>query len=61
MEERILETEALLQSQNAEVQRLAAEADPQGLEKAYRTLQSLQEELDGLYARWAELEDKQSR
>jgi ATP-binding cassette subfamily F protein uup len=60
MERRILEAEELLERRNAEVQESAASGEPERLKAAYDALEAAQAEVDGLYARWAELEAKQA-
>jgi len=58
MEEKILEAEEALEQKKAAVQE--ASADATRLPQAYQEMLLAQEEVDRLYARWAELEAKQS-
>ncbi len=58
MEERILAAEEALESRMALVQQ--ASADAMRLPAAYQSMLEAQEEVDRLYARWAELESKLS-
>jgi ATP-binding cassette subfamily F protein uup len=56
MEEKILLAEEMLERKKAEVQ--AAAADAARLQVCYLEMLAAQEEVDQLYARWAELEGK---
>jgi ATP-binding cassette subfamily F protein uup len=60
MEERILGAEELLEERKSEVQTAAAAGDSVRLQAAYQALQAAQDEIDRLYARWADLEAKQA-
>jgi ATP-binding cassette subfamily F protein uup len=57
MEARILEAEQSLETLRAELQ--AASANPLELQPAYERMQSAEQSVEQLYARWAELEAKQ--
>ncbi len=56
MEERILRAEQELEEKKAAVE--AAAADASRLPQCYQEMLRAQEEVDRLYARWAELEAK---
>ena len=58
MEGRILEAEARLEEAQERVQAPDVVADGEKLQTAYKQLQQAQEEVEQLYARWAELEGK---
>jgi ATP-binding cassette subfamily F protein uup len=60
MEQRIAEAEQLLQTRRAELENPAIASDAQGLLTAQAGLEEAQKSLDTLYARWAELEEKNS-
>ena len=59
MEGHILEAEQNLESCTKEVENPDLATDPEAMQKAYEKLQSAQEKVDTLYARWTELEEKQ--
>jgi ATP-binding cassette subfamily F protein uup len=59
MEERILEAEQQLESRKSEMQEAAQAADAARLRSAYDAMELAQQEVERLYARWAELESKQ--
>lgn len=58
MEERIMEADARLEKAKAALQAPDVISDHQRIEECYRELTAAQEEVDRLYARWAELEAK---
>jgi ABC transport system ATP-binding/permease protein len=60
MEQRITEAEQLLQTRRAELEDQAIATDAQRLLSAQAGLEEAQKNLDALYARWAELEEKNS-
>jgi ATP-binding cassette subfamily F protein uup len=59
IEGRILEAEAELEQLQAALQDPAVTSDGPQLQLTYDRMQSAQARVDGLYARWAELETKQ--
>jgi ATP-binding cassette subfamily F protein uup len=59
MEERIAEAEARLAQAHQDLQAPETVSDPRRLEAAWEAVRQAQAEVDRLYARWAELEDKQ--
>jgi len=59
MEERIAEAEARLAQAHGDLQAPETVSDPRRLEAAWEAVRQAQAEVDRLYARWAELEDKQ--
>ncbi len=60
IEERILAAEQLVQSRRAEFENPAIASDAPKLLATQAALEAARKELDALYARWAELEDKAS-
>ena len=58
IEQRIAEAEQLLQSRRAEMENPAIVSDGPRLLAAHAELEAAQKNLDALYARWAELEEK---
>jgi ATP-binding cassette subfamily F protein uup len=58
METRIMESEQRLKQKHALLENPDVNADGQKLREAYQAMQEAQEEVDSLYARWAELEGK---
>ena len=58
IEQRIAEAEQLLEARRAALQHPEVVVDGRRLEEAYRDMQQAQKDVDDLYARWAELEDK---
>lgn len=58
IEQRIAEAEQLLQSRRAEMENPAIASDGPKLLAAHAELEAAQKNLDELYARWAELEEK---
>ena len=61
MEQRIHEAEEKLQSKKAELENPAIASDGPKLVAAHAEMEAAQKELDGLYARWVELEEKAGR
>jgi len=59
MEMRILETEERLAAAQAAVEDPAVASDPKALQDRCAALESARKEVERLYARWAELEEKQ--
>jgi len=59
IEQRIAEAEATLQSKSAAAEDPAIASDAEALLKAHADLESAQKAVDELFARWAELEEKQ--
>jgi ABC transport system ATP-binding/permease protein len=57
IEQRIAELEDLLHAKHMSVEEVALK-EPRLLEKLYKEIESSQQEVDRLYARWAELEEK---
>jgi ATP-binding cassette subfamily F protein uup len=60
IEQRVEEAEQLVQAQRAELEDPANAMDAPHLVSAQAALDAAQEALDALYARWAELEKKNS-
>ncbi len=60
MEQRISEAERVLQSKRAELEDPAISSDAPRLVAAQAAMEAAQRDLDALYARWAELEEKAS-
>jgi ATP-binding cassette subfamily F protein uup len=60
IEERVAEAEELLQSRRAQLEDPAVVTDASRLQRAIAEAEAAQEAADELYARWAELEAKQS-
>jgi ATP-binding cassette subfamily F protein uup len=60
MEQRILDAEQKLEACRAALQAPEVVSDPLALQERYRELQTAEVVVDGLYARWAELEGKLS-
>jgi ATP-binding cassette subfamily F protein uup len=60
MEARIAQAEAMLQTKHAELDDPAVTSDHKKLQAALAEMAETQEAVDALYARWAELEAKQS-
>ncbi|MEZ5353587.1 MAG: ABC-F family ATP-binding cassette domain-containing protein [Bryobacteraceae bacterium] len=60
IEARILEAEELLEAKRAEMQAPDVVSDGPRLQAVYAEMEQAQADVDGLYARWAELEAKQS-
>jgi ABC transport system ATP-binding/permease protein len=58
MEQRIAEAESGLAAKRAALQDSAVVVDGRRLEEAYREMEAAQSQVDALYARWAELEEK---
>jgi len=58
IEQRIADAEQLLQSHRAELEDPANATDAARLVSAQSALETAQRELDALYKRWAELEEK---
>lgn len=58
IEQRISEAERVLQSKRAELEDPAISSDAPRLVTAQAAMEAAQRDLDGLYARWAELEEK---
>ncbi len=58
MEERIMEADERLDRAKAALQAPDVVSDPKRIEECYREMTAAQEEVDRLYARWAELEAK---
>ncbi len=58
IEQRIADAEQLLQSQRAELENPAIASDGSRLVAAHAEMEEAQKDLDTLYARWAELEEK---
>jgi ATP-binding cassette subfamily F protein uup len=58
IEQRIAEAEQLLQTRRAEMENPAIVSDGPKLLAAHAELEAAQKNLDALYARWAELEEK---
>ena len=58
MEQRITKAEQVLESKRAELENPAIASDGPRLVAAQAAMEAAQKELDTLYARWAELEDK---
>ena len=61
MEQRILEAEEKLQSKKAELENPAIASDGPKLVAAHAEMEAAQKDLDMLYARWVELEEKAGR
>jgi ATP-binding cassette subfamily F protein uup len=57
MENTISEKETVLHDKRDSVQDVAMN-DPRSLEQLYKDIEAAQDEIDTLYARWAELESK---
>jgi ATP-binding cassette subfamily F protein uup len=57
MEEKLLALEEAMHQKRDSLQEVATK-DPRSLEQLYREIEAAQEEIDTLYARWAELESK---
>ena len=57
MEEKILEAESILETLQAKTEDPQIMADPEALTQVCEKLQKAQEAVDGLYARWEELEN----
>ena len=60
MEQRILEAESRLEAAHAALHAPETVSDPARIEACYREEQEAQKAVDALYARWAELEEKQA-
>jgi ATP-binding cassette subfamily F protein uup len=60
MEEAILAAEETLEARQREAEDPAIASDPTALEERYAALEAARAEVDRLYARWADLEAKQS-
>jgi ATP-binding cassette subfamily F protein uup len=58
MEAAILEAEAELEAVNARLEDPAVQTDAQAVHEAFEAQRAAQERVDGLYARWADLEAK---
>jgi ATP-binding cassette subfamily F protein uup len=58
IEQRIAAAEQLLQARRAEMENPAIASDGPGLLAAHAALEAAQKDLEALYARWAELEEK---
>ena len=61
MEDRILAAEAAVRSEQARLSAASAAADGPAIQSAYSALQAAEAEVERLYARWAELEEKTGR
>ena len=59
IEEKILEAEGRLEECSSEVEKPELASDAAAMQAAYQKLQEAQENIDKLYARWTELEEKQ--
>jgi ATP-binding cassette subfamily F protein uup len=59
MEKRILEAEEVLAACQRAIDDPAVASDPVALQERYSTLEAARVAVDTLYARWAELEEKQ--
>ncbi len=59
MEEKILAAEDRLAASQAAVEDLAVATDPKALQERCEALETARQEVERLYARWAELEEKQ--
>jgi ABC transport system ATP-binding/permease protein len=59
MEEKILEAERSLETTRAAMQAPGVVSDPVALPQRYAEMQAAEAEVEKLYARWAELEEKQ--
>ncbi len=57
IEQRIAELEDVLHAKHMSVEDVARK-EPRSLEKLYKEIEASQQEVDALYARWAELEEK---
>jgi ABC transport system ATP-binding/permease protein len=57
IEQRIAELEDVLHAKHMSVEDVALK-EPRSLEKLYKEIEASQQEVDALYARWAELEEK---
>jgi len=60
MEQRISEAERVLRTKQAELENPAISSDASRLVAAQAAMEAAQEDLDTLYSRWAELEEKAS-
>jgi len=60
MEARVLEAEAALAGAERALEDPAVAADPSALAARYAATEAARKEVERLYARWAELEAKQS-
>src|SRR5213593_4753400 len=58
MEQAILDAEGAVEARQREAEDLAIVSDPTALQQRYAALDAARAEVDRLYARWAELEDK---
>ena len=61
MEQKIADLEAALKEKRASLETAALEAshkDPRRLETLYKEIETAQQEIDSLYIRWGELEEK---
>ena len=58
IEQRIADAEQVLQSKRAELENPAIASDSSKLVAAHAEMEAAQKNLDALYARWAELEEK---
>ena len=58
IEQRISEAERVLRGKRAELEDPAISSDARGLVAAHAAMEAAQRDLDALYARWAELEEK---
>ena len=59
IEQRIAEAEQVLETKRSQAEDPAIASDAKGLLKAHAELEEAQQEVDTLYARWAQLESKQ--
>jgi ATP-binding cassette subfamily F protein uup len=60
MEQRIMEAEELLSAKQTALDEASQSGDAARAKEAYDAMLAAQEEVDRLYARWAELEAKQT-
>ncbi len=58
MEQRIADAESNLEAKRAALQDPTVVVDGRRLEEAYKDMEAAQSNVDALYARWAELEEK---
>jgi len=58
MEQAILDAEGAVEARQREAEDPAIVSDPTALQQRYAALEAARAEVDRLYARWAELEDK---
>jgi ATP-binding cassette subfamily F protein uup len=60
MEQAILAAEETLEARQREAEEPAIASDPTALQERYAALEAARAEVDRLYARWADLEAKQT-